>query len=126
MRVTMNMNHQVLKRLSAIQKTAMKQTADQLRTELISAGYLPFDEGTLQNIATEVDVAKANKGIVSIVHDIPYATRLYYNPQYNFDRTTNSNARGLWWDDWLVGSKKNRPIQLYGALYKRLSGGVVT
>lgn len=126
MRVNMVMNQRALKALSEAQVKAAKQTAGQLRTQLIQSAKMPFDVGTLQNVATEVDDRKARQGLVSIVHDTPYATRLYYNPQYNFQRTNNTNAGGLWWDDWLIGSKKKVPMQLFKEFYRRNAGGVVT
>ena len=122
MKVTMKMDKRVLGKLAEAQIIALKKTTAQLRTEIIQSGFIPFDEGTLQNISTDVDYRDIRKGKASVVHNMIYATRLYFNPQYNFDTTTNSRARGLWWDDWLTGSKKNRPINLYKQFYKRSSG----
>ena len=31
-----------------------------------------------------------------VIWQTPYARRLFYNPQYNFSKDANPNARGLW------------------------------
>lgn len=118
----MRMNNRVLRNLSNTQVEALKRTASQLRTEVIQANVIPYDEGFLQNVFTEVDNANAKRGKVSIIHNTDYAARLYFNPQYNFDTTTNANARGLWWEDWLTGSKKKRPMNLFKMFYRNLTG----
>lgn len=56
--------------------------------------YVPLDTGTLQrSVLTNSQIGKGE-----IVWDTPYAKRLYYNPQYNFSKDLNPNARGLWFD----------------------------
>lgn len=37
----------------------------------------------------------------------PYAKRLYYNPQYNFRKDKNPNARGLWFEEAKSTNKDN-------------------
>lgn len=125
MRVDVVLDQTAIRTLLAAQVKAAKLTAGQLRTQLIQSAYMPFDVGTLQNVATEVDDTQARAGKISIVHDTPYAMRLYYNPQYNFQKTTNVNARGLWWEDWLVGPKKNEAKRLFELFLVRESGGII-
>ena len=45
--------------------------------------------GTLQNISTFVDDSKKRQNKVKIVSDTPYARRLYFNPQFNFNKKQN-------------------------------------
>lgn len=35
----------------------------------------------------------------------PYARRLYYHPEYNFQTVNNPNAQGRWLDHWLPGGQ---------------------
>lgn len=102
-------------------KAAIK-TADKMRTIIIKDQVIPFYEGTLQNILTDVDIVEAKKGRVSITHDGPYAQRLYYNPQFNFGKTFNKNAKGEWWEDYLRGSRKNFARKTFEFYYKREAG----
>lgn len=53
-----------------------------------SLPYLPFDEGFLTNSAHMTDNNSA------IVYDTPYARRLWYNPQFNFQ---GAPMRGAEW-----------------------------
>ena len=49
-----------------------------------------------------------------LMWDMPYARRLYYNPQYNFSTDRNPNAQGLWFEaakaerisEWVAIMKK--------------------
>lgn len=125
MNVRVTMNNTNLKKLSKSQILAVKMTGEQMLHELVSESVMPFDTGALQNVATYVETKEAKKGFVSIVHDIIYAARLYFHPEYNFDKTINENARGEWWEDWLRGSKKERPSKLFKEFYRRVTRGIV-
>jgi hypothetical protein len=114
-----------LKKLSDAQIKALLMTAEQMRTEIIDEQVIPFQTGNLQNVATDIDKKNTKKGLVTIYHNTPYARRLYFHPEYNFDQTFNRHAKGQWWEDWLRGSKKDRPRKLYKKFYKMSSGGVV-
>jgi len=121
MHVKIKMDKAVLRKLSAAQRKAALRTAEQMRHEIITEARMPFDEGTLQNVQTSTEVRHNG---VRINHDTPYATRLYFNPQYNFDTTINANAGGLWWEDYLTGSKKKRPEKLFAHYYRKVKGGL--
>jgi hypothetical protein len=119
------MNKQAIKALSKAQSQAIVNTAQQMLNEQRNDFVFPFDTGNLQNESTYVDDSKAAKGKVSIVSDMPYARRLYYHPEYNFNTSKNPNARGEWWAEWLEGAKKSRPSYLFKEFYRRLTGGYV-
>ena len=79
--------------------------------------------GTLQNESTFVDTANAVVGSVDLVSNTPYARRLYYHPEYNFDTGENPHARGEWYEDWLPGGKRQAFCQkAYTELYKKAGG----
>jgi hypothetical protein len=123
--ITVNMNTQALNTLTQAQIIACKKTAMKMLAEKVDAQEIPMDQGTLQNVYTDVDDSAARQGLVRIATKGPYAARLYYNPQYNFNQTFNTNAKGEWWEDFLTGSKKDRPHQLYAYFYRQATGGVV-
>lgn len=125
MKVTVKMNKAGLKRLKNAQIIACKKTAMKMLAEKIDAQEIPMNEGTLQNVLTDVDDSAARRGEVQIVSQGPYAGRLYYNPQYNFNQEFNTNAKGEWWEDFLTGSKKERPKKLYEYFFKQAAGGFV-
>lgn len=119
MKVKVKLDKHKINKLTSAQLKAGKMTAEQMLSEIVREQKIPFDEGTLQNVQTFVE---AKDEEIKIAHDTPYAQRLYYNPQYNFDKTININAGGEWWEDWLVGSKANRPIELFKQFYKMIGG----
>lgn len=119
---TVKMKPAAIKALTDAQIKAVGMVAEQLRHEIITAQVIPLDTGTLQNVSTYIDMEQIKQGNVSIVHDSPYAQRLYYNPQYDFQQTFNTHAKGLWWEDWLNGDNKDRAKRLYSEFYKRVAG----
>lgn len=127
MKVSINikMNKKGLKALKEAQIIACKDTAMKMLAEKIDSQEIPMNEGTLQNVLTDVDDSAAKSGQVQIVSQGPYAARLYYNPQYNFNQEFNTNAKGEWWEDFLTGKNKDRPAKLYEYFYKKAAGGFV-
>ena len=109
--------------LTEAQVTALEQTAEYLHTEVVQAQVMPFDKGTLQNDSTFADYSERKSGKVSIVSTQPYARRLYYHPEYNFQTKENPHARGEWYEDWLPGGSKDEDCQkAYKQIYKRITG----
>ncbi|MGP1505178.1 MAG: hypothetical protein ACTTIR_06120 [Eggerthia catenaformis] len=85
---------------------SLEKTGEALKGEVINDQVMPFDSGNLQNESMFVDYSESNKGIVSIVSSSPYARRLYYHPEYNFNHSNNSNAKGKWFDDYQENGRK--------------------
>lgn len=57
--------------------------------------YIPRDTGNLED-AGRIG-SQIGKGV--LIWDVPYAKRLYWNPQYNFSKDSNPNARGKWFEE---------------------------
>ena len=101
---------------------ALDATAEKLLGDVVDAQVIPFDVGTLQNEATYVDRSERSKGIERIVSNTPYARRLYFHPEYNFQTDNNPNARGKWLDDWVSGRYADQVKKDYAAFYKKYGG----
>ena len=97
------LNFPMIRKLTEAQMTALEQTAETLHTEVVQAQVMPFDTGHLEEDATFVDYSESANGRVSIVSSTPYARRLYYHPEYHFQKTENPNAGGKWFTPWLPG-----------------------
>ena len=82
------------------------KTADALKTDLIMSQTMPMDTGDLQK---DLDVYDKNrfKGTVKVGTTIKYGRRLYYHPEYNFQKDKNPNAGGMWFEPYMTGKKKN-------------------
>lgn len=122
MRVNVKMHKKVLRQLSKAQITALEQTAEAVKADVIADNVVPFDTGAMQNDATSIDATKSSQGEVTIAVDTPYARRLYFHPEYNFQKDNNPNAKGRWFDDWIDGNKKDFAINAFKKLYKKLTG----
>ena len=122
MRVKVKMHKQAIRQLERAQIIALEQTAEAVKTDVIAANVMPFDEGTLQNESTMIDTAGSNRGHVTISSDLPYARRLYFHPEYDFSKANNPNAQGRWYDPWIDGSKKEFALKAFRKLYKKLTG----
>lgn len=120
-RVQLNMPQ--INRLQRAQVTALEQTAEALHTEVVQAQVFPRDTGNLQNESTFVDYSQSNQGKVTIVSSAPYARRLYFHPEYNFQKTANPNAKGEWYEDWLPGGRDAEfCTNAFKQFYRRLTG----
>lgn len=84
--------------------SALERTAEALHTEVVQAQVMPFETGHLQEDATFVEYKNSAQGKVSIISSTPYARRLYYHPEYNFQTDENPFAGGEWFKPWLPGS----------------------
>lgn len=122
MNVKVKMNKTALRKLSQAQLTALEQTTEAVKTDVIAKNVIPFGVGELQNESTMIDASKIRQGKSTISSDTPYARRLYFHPEYNFKTDKNPNAKGRWYDDWIDGRYKSFAPNAYKAIYKRLTG----
>lgn len=117
------LNMPKIRQLSQAQVTALEQTGEAVHTEVVQAQVFPRDTGNLQNESTFVDYSQSSSGKVSIVSTTPYARRLYFHPEYHFQKDENPNAKGEWYEDWVPGGKEAEfAINAYKKLYRRLGG----
>jgi hypothetical protein len=120
---TVKMNFPRINQLTEAAVTALEQTAEALHTEVVQAQVMPRDTGVMQNESTFVDCSNSEKGKVSIVTSTPYARRLYFHPEYDFQKTENPNAKGHWYEDWEEnGSKADFAQNEFKKLYKQIGG----
>ena len=85
--------------------TALAQTAEAVKTDLVQSQTLPFRTGQLQGSVFS-DNLNARRGKVSVVTSTPYARRLYFHPEYDFSRDENPKAGGEWYAPYLKGGAK--------------------
>ena len=104
-------------------KRALALTAEVIHGQVVQAQVMPFRTGHLQNESTFVDTSGAAEGHVDIVSATPYARRLYFHPEYNFDTTNNPNAGGQWFAPWAAGGEYSETATAtFAALLKREAG----
>lgn len=68
--------------------------------------YCPLDQGTLQSSA--LISSDSDRGVIT--WNTPYAARLYYGINFNFDKASNPNSQAMWFhkakdvhmDEWVT------------------------
>lgn len=120
---TIVLNKKVIKQLEKNAIKALEMTGDFVLDQVVNEQVIPFDTGTLQNESTYVNKTESNKGSVKIVSSTPYARRLYFHPEYNFQHEKNPNAKAHWFEDWADNGKEADKVKrFYSKAFKRLGG----
>ena len=122
MKVTVKMNQSALSTLARAQRQALEMTGQQVLNDVRDSQTMPFDTGNMQNTQSYMDDSKSKDGKVSVVPDTPYARRLYFHPEYNFQKGKNPNAGAGWFDPYLDGKKIKAWFKQF---VKRNGGGYV-
>lgn len=118
------LNRSAINSLKKAAITALEMTGDYVLDSVVEEQVMPFDKGTMQNEGTYVDKSKSSSGTVSIVTSEPYARRLYFHPEYNFQTINNQNAKGKWLDDWTETGKYAKEVKQAYAVFLKQSGGI--
>lgn len=111
-----------INQLSKASITSLEKTVSALHTEVVNAQVMPFDTGNMQNDNTYEDYSNSSKGKVSLITSTPYARRMYYHPEYNFQTKENPNAQGNWLESWISGKNKNFCMNAFAQFYKKEAG----
>lgn len=106
MRVTVELN---MANINAIEKKiqrAIRFSAEAVKEDLKQSQTMPFKSGNLQNDQTFVDTSELVNNEAYIVSDTPYARRLYFHPEFNFNTDKNKYAGAEWFEPYISGIKK--------------------
>ena len=120
---SVTLNFPRIRQLTQAAIIALEQTGEALHTEVVQAQVMPFDTGHLEEDATFVDYSDSADGIARIVSSTPYARRLYYHPEYNFQTDENPFAGGEWFEPWLLGGvNQDFAKDAFKRFYKKAGG----
>lgn len=115
-------DHRAIRKLDRAAIEALKKTGEWLHTEIGQAQVVPMDKGTLSGEAFFCDDKDAENGSVSLVHSTPYARRLYYHPEYHFNKEYHAHAQGEWFKPWIDGKQAGSVEKAYAKFYQREAG----
>lgn len=102
---------------------ALEHTGEQLHQEIINSQKVPMETGALTGEFFSVDYSESKNGKVVLEHDRPYARRLYFHPEYKFNKEFHANAQGEWLKDWLPGgSQADFARKTFSALMRQEGG----
>lgn len=120
--VKTKVNKGKLRQISNNTIKALVGTTEAIKTDLFESQTMPFDTGNMQNNSTFVDDSQAKNGKTKLVTDTPYARKMFFHPEYNFQKTKNPNARGRWLDTYINGVKKDFATKTFVRLMKKMEG----
>ena len=121
-----------VEKLTQKMKNALVATMGELQDRIREEQVIPRDLGSLQGEKFFVDDSMKDKGIVQLVNEGPYARRLYYHPEYNFQTESwidsdgrqhggNKNAQGMWFTLWEKGGYfEKEPQEIFEKIMKEL------
>lgn len=120
---TVRLNMATINQLCRAQIEALEQTAEALHGEVKDAQVVPMKTGNLTGEAFFCDYSKESQGKATLVHNEPYARRLYFHPEYHFNKEFHENAKGKWFEDYVPGGKHEKFAQKkYKEIYRRIAG----
>lgn len=123
MGVKITLDAKAIKGIEDAMLRAAELTMEALKTDVMSDEVMPYNGGTMQNTDTFVDTQQdgdtIKSSLVTGITGSPQARRLYYHPEYNFQRDNNHNAGGEWLQPWIDGDKKDFVYDTFAELLKK-------
>ena len=94
----------IIRRFEEMNSLAVVALSQQILKD--SNFYCPLDQGTLQSSA----LISSDSDRDVITWNTPYAARLYYGINFNFDKASNPNSQAMWFhkakdihiDEWVT------------------------
>ncbi len=119
MKISIKLDYAKIRQIEQAALASASETLEAVYTDLVSAQTMPFDTGDMQNNQTFVE--KTETGAVLITGS-SQARRLYYHPEYNFQRGKNTNAGAFWLEPYISGSKKDFVKAEFTEIFRKKAG----
>ena len=116
---TIKMDFGRIEKLTKAAVTALEHTAEAVHNDVANAQVIPMKSGALSGEQYFVDNSESSNGKVTLIHNTPYARRMYYHPEYHFNKEFHANARGNWYQPWLDGNRKNFAKDTFKRFYRK-------
>ena len=119
MGIKITLDMQAIKMLEDEAKKSAELAMEQLKGDLINSQTMPRDNGDMQNNQTFVAV---EGDCTRLVTGSPQARRLYYHPEYKFQKGKNKHAGAKWLEPYISGDKKDFVRDAFVEIYKKRTG----
>ena len=116
MKIEIKLDYEKIRQIGQEAIAAASETLEVLYSDLVSSQTMPFDTGDMQNNQTFVESSESGAVLIT---GSPQARRLYYHPEYNFQRGKNINAGAYWLEPYITGSKKEFAAAEFTEIFKR-------
>lgn len=104
--VDIELDMDALAKISAAARAAALETVEAVKTDIIASQTMPFDQGTMQGSLHTEQFEDGDTAHTVLQTDGPQARRLYFHPEYNFQRVNNPNAGAAWYEPYTEGGAK--------------------
>lgn len=104
--VDIELDMEALAGISADARAAALETAEAVKTDIIASQTMPFDTGTMQGSLHTEQFEDGDTAHTVLQTDGPQARRLYFHPEYNFQKVNNPNAGAGWYEPYTEGGSK--------------------
>lgn len=122
-------NIPILNKLDKMTTIALEETTEALHSEIENDQVVPYGkdiikQGTVihqggnMNRNIYASHENSNQGKNELIAPDVYARRMYYHPEYNFNKEEHKNAKGKWYEDYISGSKKNFCSKKFSEIYR--------
>lgn len=108
--VEIRLDAAAIARLGEAAQAAALETMEAVKGEIVSAQVVPFDNGTMQGTLHTEQFGAGDEHHIVLQTDGPQARRLYFHPEYNFQRGNNKNAGAGWYKPWEPGGAQGNFI----------------
>ena len=88
-----------------VRRAALK-AMEAVKTDLVAAQTMPFDTGRMQSTLQANQFQDGEEIHTRLSTDTSYARRLYFHPEYNFQKANNPNAGAEWYGPYEDSGKK--------------------
>lgn len=122
MAVEIKLDAAVLDRIGEQVKAAAMTAMEAAKADLVAAQTMPFDTGRMQGTLQTDQFQDGEEVHTGLATDTAYARRLYFHPEYNFQKVNNPNAGALWYEPYESGGGKDDFIR--NAFAQALRGGM--
>lgn len=104
--VDIELDMEALARIGTAARAAALETAKAVKTDIIASQTMPFDQGTMQGSLHTEQFEDGDAAHTVLQTDGPQARRLYFHPEYNFQKVNNPNAGAGWYEPYTEGGAK--------------------
>lgn len=133
MRISIKLDYAKIRQIEQAALAAAIEALEVLCTDIANSYTMPFDTGNMQNGGTYtagftvegnsvINMSEGDEIHVCLTNDAPQARRLYYHPEYNFQRGKNVNAGAYWLEPYISGSKKEFVKAEFTEILRRRTG----
>ena len=119
MKISIKLDYAKIRQIEQAALASASETLEAVYTDLVSAQTMPFDTGDMQNNQTFVEKTETGAALIT---GSSQARRLYYHPEYNFQRGKNTNAGAFWLEPYISGSKKDFVKAEFTEIFRKKAG----